>query len=242
MSFFAEIIDSLYPRRCACCRSYSNQEICDNCKPEHRSFEEECPRCSEPADDFECDACKLWPLPFETVRSLWNYSGAAEHAVKAFKYSGERQLASIFAGMMAFELRQHRIHREFDLIVPVPSTLLSLRQRGYGHMALVARALGERLAVESDVFALDTVQERAPQASLSRESRILNMRNQMKASDVKGRRILVIDDVLTTGASLWASGVALRRAGAATTFALTLARSEQFPKSRRLLFERLGIS
>ncbi|MCC6953922.1 MAG: ComF family protein [Deltaproteobacteria bacterium] len=217
-----------------------------------------CDRCGERLEDDEersCRMCSMEPLPLRAARSLFVYRDRAESIVCLLKYGGQSRLASVIARAFYFALvpndplspfsgteredPSHSIlpHRDWNLIVPMPSAPRILRERGFSHMTLVARQLAPALRRQTEAFALRVGRDRDPQASLPLPLREKNVRNSFSANPrlVSGRSILLIDDMLTTGASLQAAAEALLQAGARTVDGITFARSPNFQRYRRAI-------
>jgi ComF family protein len=114
-----------------------------------------------------------------------------------------------------------------DVIVPVPLHPARLRRRGYNQAALLARELGRRVGLPVEERALQRVRATRSQMRLSAADRRRNVQGAFRCADgrVRGRRVLLLDDVCTTGATLEACADALRAGGAESVWALTLARA-----------------
>ncbi|HPY36470.1 MAG TPA: ComF family protein [Clostridia bacterium] len=143
------------------------------------------------------------------------YDEPLHRAVHSFKYLNARYLARYFAA--AFSLPKHW---EFDVIVPVPLHPKRLRRRGYNQSALLAVLLSKQLGVPIEGSLLRRRLETQPQAGLSSAERKENMLFAFNASNaVRGRSILLIDDVVTTASTLSACAMALNEKGAAKVYA-----------------------
>lgn len=186
-----------------------------------------------------CIACYLWPLPVRRVRSLWRYSNQAKAIIKALKYGMRRPLARYISDILVKAVADEKCFApddNWDIIVPLPSSSASLRSRGFSHIALISRGVSRHLNVPLHLWALRSIRPRKPQASLSLEERHGNVYQAFTAdrSKVNDKRVLLIDDVITTGASIWSAADSLLQAGARSVDALTLARSREFQTYRLL--------
>ena len=167
-------------------------------------------------------------LPFGLVQLEWcaPFAGAARAAIHALKYDGERRLAAPLGALLA--RRWRRAGAGGDLLVPVPVHLQRLRERGFNQAALLADSAGRCLGLPV-VEALMREQATVAQHGLGRMARATNVGGAFLpepswADAVAGRWVVLVDDVVTTGATLTACAAALRRAGAASVAAVTVAR------------------
>ncbi|XBQ14793.1 MAG: ComF family protein [Oceanicaulis sp.] len=189
-----------------------------------------CARCGVPFDypSFEgvdCPACSAKPPPWGRARAAMVYDEHSRGLPLALKHAGRTD------GLAAFGRWMARAGREFlpeaDALVPVPLHPSRLRQRRFNQSLLLARAVSRASGVAVEPHALARVRKTGTQGGLSARSRTRNVAGAFRVRDrskVEGRRLVIIDDVHTTGATLAACARALSRAGAAEVNALTLAR------------------
>lgn len=208
-----------------------------------------CDRCGEPLkeneeEDKRCEACVFYPLPFRRLRSLYRYSLKLEAVIKALKYRLRRPLATYLGRLLAGAILQTPVtpcffskealfsEEDWDLLVALPSSAGATCHRGFGHVTLIARELGKQTDLPVSVSALCSQGKRPAQASLPLLKRFQNTRNAFRAfeKEVSQKRVLLIDDVTTTGASLFFATTALLDAGAKSVDALTIARSWHFSR------------
>ena len=234
----------LFPDDCRLCgvplKEFSRIPVCGSCLNEPEAFAPEhfCTCCrtpflnSAPLDDAGvCRLCRMGVSRFDAVYSYGSYDGALKGLIHLFKYEGVRPLAKPLGAWLAQALPREQ---KFDALAPMPLHWMRQFRRGFNQSALLAKELSKRtgLPVKSVVKRVKGTEQ---QAFLTRAQRRLNVSGAFKAPDanaVRGMRILLIDDVFTTGATLNACAGALKRAGAAHVSALTLARVD-----RRPLFE-----
>jgi ComF family protein len=157
------------------------------------------------------------------VRSAGLLHGPLRRAVHRFKYLGERAAGPALAALLAPHARD--LAPAGTLVVPVPLHPQRERERGYNQSALLAAPLARVLGREYVPAAALRVRMTAPQVGLNREQRRANVQGAFAATElVRGRHVLLVDDVTTTGSTLRAAAQACRAAGAAGVSAVTLAR------------------
>jgi ComF family protein len=171
-----------------------------------------------------CAACEAAPPSYDYARSAAVYEGQLREALHALKFSGRRALAAPL-GELAAEQCLASLPAGIDALVPVPLARERERERGFNQAALLARRIGRRLAVPTRPRWLSRTRPTRPQSELSAGERRANVRGAFRASGkVAGRHVLVVDDILTTGATADACAQALRDAGALRVGVLTVAR------------------
>ena len=230
----------LYPPECALCErplDFDEDDplqgpprfLCERCWEELRRERIElpyCARCGEPlpgpAVDL-CGGCAHTTAPFEKARSYGLYEGCLARLVKLLKYHREPALAGELASLLAEVVAQERM--EFEAITFVPLSRRRLRERGFNQAERLARALGKLCG--APVFpALRKARETLPQEALSRRERLLNLQGSFAPlGRARCPRILLIDDVYTTGATVRECSSVLKEAGYERVFVLTVART-----------------
>lgn len=171
-----------------------------------------------------CTACLTDPPPYTMARAPLAYGAAAARLVSRFKYSAQLWLLPLF--MPWLERAAPDLLHGVDALIPVPLHRWRLVWRGYNQAALFARALSASTGIKTDLSALTRRMATRPQVGLHRTERLKNVQNAFEAipDRVAGKVVVLIDDVLTTGATITACCDALLRAGAREVRVLTLAR------------------
>lgn len=189
---------------------FNNECICSKCG---RATLQPCPACLE---------CKANMPAFDAARSAFRYEGEIVRLIKQFK-NGQKYLAEVFAGCMYPHLADFETP---DFVIGVPMTEEALKKRGYNQSELLARALCSIAHLPYEGNVLIKTRETAAQKTLSAKQRAQNLRGSLRVHErakCRGKRILLVDDVLTTGATASAAAQALLRAGAARVYVLTAA-------------------
>jgi ComF family protein len=226
MSWLTGLEQWLLPEECLLCRgSPSDGLICRLCRYRWpRMPEPVCSRCGQPIllTELACRLCAGWGPELTRVRSAVWHEGGARDAVHQLKYEGWwRVTESLARAMTGLEPLTGRL-----VLVPVPLAPRRLRDRGYNQSEHLARALGDLVSKPVRVAALKRVRETPTQTALTPEARLANVAGAFKASGVQGSRVVLVDDVFTTGATLIAAAAALTQAGAAQVEAVTFARAK----------------
>jgi ComF family protein len=217
------LAELVWPTRCVGCGA-PGELLCEACAGSLPWIDQRwaCPSCGAPFGWLTCTACEMdWEM---RVVCALGYEGAVRNMVRLLKDAHELRLAPMLAEAMARALREAQAPlAETDAICFVPATAEAYARRGFDHMELVSRELSALLGLPvADVLA------RAPaadQRSLGREGRAANLAGSVVVlDDVAGMRLLLADDVVTTGASMRTCAQALRSRGAGLVVGVAAAR------------------
>ena len=220
-------LDLLYPPRCAGC-DREGKFICEACfSAQPRLLPPYCLTCAQPIPrGSRCAGCRNTPLVINAIRAPFLMDGAIRQAVHQLKYGNLRAIAPMLGGLLADFMDAECVSG--DALVPVPIHPRRERQRGYNQAHLLAREVSKLLDIPVASRSLSRVNNAPPQArSQSASDRKANVRDSFlcpDSSEVEGRALVLIDDVCTTGATLDACATALKAAGAARVYGVTLAR------------------
>lgn len=217
------ILDLLFPPRCVVCRG-AGEWFCAKCQSRIEKINPPfCARCGRPLPSGACSYCRRITMHVDGVRALAFFEGEMREAIHAFKYNRRVELAPIFGTMLKDYLAVHALPAE--VIIPVPLHPDRERARGYNQAQLVANELGAQTKLP--VLERSLVRARVTQAQfeLNATERRANVRDAFIADgQVKGTRVLLVDDVCTTGATMDECSIALRKCGAQSVWGLALAR------------------
>ncbi|MGC9359005.1 MAG: ComF family protein [Anaerolineae bacterium] len=223
------LLDLLFPPHCVACGGLGSW-FCDDCISKiQMQLPPLCVACGKPlATGGTCRRCQRDPLPLDGLRSVARYEAPLREAIHALKYEGVRVLAAPLGELMADYLTQLGLPAE--VLVPVPLHRSRERQRGYNQSRLLAHAVAQRLGIPV-VEALVRERNTPAQVHLSRHERFANVQGAFRATDadLHSKRVLLIDDVCTTGATLAACAQALTPSRVRSIWALTLARAYDTP-------------
>lgn len=214
------------PQRCVLCATASgNAMICSACVAQMPAIGDACPRCALASHgNLVCGACLATPPPLDATVAAWSYAFPADRLMQAFKYGGRLALAEPLAHALARALRAHDVAMP-DRLIAMPLSLRRQRARGFNQAHEIARCLSAlvRVRVAGELM---RVRDTPPQAGLALRERTRNVRGAFVAGDgLRGQRVAIIDDVMTTGATLHAAASAARNAGAVRVEAWVVART-----------------
>jgi ComF family protein len=229
-----------FPAPCWICddplTSASLIPVCDLCIAEMRRMDSlQCEGCGRPfgspvvAEAIQklCYVCRRGAYHFEQARSYGLYNDALSGAILLLKYESLKRLGAWFADRLVPIVRDEFSGVEFDAIVPVPLHPSRQRERGYNQAELIARPLAKRLGIKMATYLLVRTRPRPDKSVLTLKERWESVRGAYETrtgAKVDKLRILLVDDVFTTGATLDACARALREAGAASVHGVTVAR------------------
>jgi ComF family protein len=214
----------MFPARCIGCQCRGTP-LCEPCRAELPYLPSGvCARCAtQRSGGATCRGCRHLSSALSCVHAAFAYQGAARTAVLSFKVRSGRYLASLMGEFMQDAIQQRPMHA--DLVIPVPLSGVRLRKRGFNQAALLA----ERVApvLNAEVTHALAREHRAMQKGLRATERLTNLRGAFSCADpedVLGKVVLLVDDVVTTGATVSACADTLAEAGASRVSVLAFAR------------------
>lgn len=235
------VLDLVIPHRCFGCDELSEGPVCNNCLDALTLIDgNHCQKCGKPTEEpvERCRECKGKRIHFNRARSLFTYEGVAENIIKGFKYEGGRLIPGELLKAICRE--GHETHpggfktrpyiMECDMITFIPSGVMKYLKRGYNPAEEIAKAIYK----DTGKMYSRTMIFRRPisdQTTLDKSERSKNLKGAFKVVGannhlpiLKGKKIILVDDVYTTGATVGQAALALRKAGAKEVNVFTLAR------------------
>lgn len=211
---------------------FKNRFLCVFCDERHDTHEAHavtgnigiCSRCYETLNKTALS------LPYEGVKNIayimapFEYTGSIREVILDYKFKGCRAYAPLLAQLMKDYIDSYPVWEEFDCIIPVPLHKKRMKERGYNQSELVARYISEFTGVEMRTDLLTRERATEKQSTLGRDNRLKNVRGAFKCEgDVSGKKIILFDDICTTGSTLRCAAEPLIEAGAKSVAALTIA-------------------
>lgn len=219
-------LDWVFPPHCAGCGK-PGIRWCEECQARVQQIDGEiCPKCGNPQSSSRlCAACRAESPSFECLRSWAVFDGPVREAIHRLKYKRDMGAGETLAGQTLPLLRD--LSWPVDLVAPIPLSKSRQSERGYNQAGLIARPLALALGIRYAPHAVSRWRETRSQVGLTGEQRRHNVRGafRVEGAQVRGRCILLIDDVATTGSTLSSASEALLAAGAGKVYAFTLARA-----------------
>ena len=223
--YVSALTDLFYPQRCVGCEKRASDLLCSACfgaLPE--IGRPRCGRCGMPTafETFVCEECKNIDFGFESAQAPLRYEGVGKEIVHVLKYHGYTRIVERLAAPLMLGALDGG--HQFVAVVPVPLHRSRLRRRGFNQAELLARSVARKInAPVSDT--LQVVRRTRDQVGLSAVERKANVREAFSCGGRVRGRILLVDDVFTTGATMSSCAETLLRAGAGEVHALSLCRT-----------------
>jgi ComF family protein len=233
-------LDWLFPPSCVSCQA-PGFELCPDCRKQIKPVTGRlCPTCGVPHLTYgNCHFCQEKPPAFDAMRSWAIYEGVIKDMIHALKYKNRLSIALPLGQYLAnfFET----LHWEIDLIVPVAISPKRQRARGYNQSTAIARVFQRHTGLPLKTNALGRIKHTRSQVGLGVEERLQNVEAVFWASTsrIKGKRILVIDDVCTSSATMRSCAASLKSAGAIKVYGLTVARAGFYHQQQFTLVDDL---
>ena len=222
------MIGWLFRAQCAACGG-PEAPLCADCIATLEALGPACPRCAEPTGEHAvvCRRCVRTPLPLDASVAPWRFGGALASSIRRLKFTGASHIARTLAPLWAPVLAA-AVAETDGVVVPIPLHWRRRFRRGYDHAWLLAIHACAAAGLAGPLPALRRVRATPAQSTLSAARRAANGRGAFavrRPAQLAGRSVILVDDVVTTGATLAAAAAALRDAGAGRITAIVLARA-----------------
>lgn len=183
-----------------------------------------CPVCALPSPDGAvCGDCRAHPPGFDRCLAAHAYAFPVDRLIQGLKYRGMLSIAPALGHLLAIAARADRVP---DIVLPMPLAAARLRERGFNQAVEIARLLPPHLTARLSPGLLERTRETQPQAGLPFNQRARNLQGAFECRErLDGSHIAIVDDVMTTGATLNAAAAALKQAGAASVSGWIVART-----------------
>lgn len=240
MPILHHLLDIIYPPRCHICQGViekdreDNNRICPDCLSSFTTISSPfCTICGKPfaslsGENHPCENCLRQPPAYDILAAPYLYEGYLLQAIHQLKYSGKTHLAGSLGALLA-SFAKGWLEGEKDLmIMPIPLHAKRLRERGFNQSLLLARAMAADLDLEIDFLSLRRKRFTKPQINLKFHERHKNVKNAFEISGrgiIKGKSVILLDDVATTGNTMNECARTLKRAGCEKVYGLVLART-----------------
>ncbi|MBR2878809.1 MAG: ComF family protein [Clostridia bacterium] len=233
---FDKILDFLFPPKCIICGKLLDKNadslLCDACETEYKFKIICCSKCSGAMTETErpvCYTCRAAKRYFDGAVSASRYTENLRKAIHRFKFRGEAHMTKTLAGLIEYAFIKSGAKAEaFDFVASVPPDMKRYRKRGFDHAGLLGKAAAEKLGIPFYDNAAVKIKSNLPQHRLNARQRASNVRGAykvVKPDEIKGKSILLIDDVFTTGSTAGEVSRMLKKAGAKYVLVATIAKT-----------------
>ncbi len=222
-------LNSLFPAYCPICSRKSDQEtgICGQCTQDLPFVVDSCPCCARmDTAGHICGSCQQTLPSFDSAVAAFSYADPVSHLIHNLKFHHDLSLARTLGLLLGRHLQQHCPDAEVELLLPVPMHYTRLMQRGFNHAGEIAKVVGKTLGLPTAMKLMGKNGSKTPQRTLALEQRTTNVRGSFRQiSALPAKRIAIVDDVMTSGATAEAFASALKLAGAEKVHCWVVARA-----------------
>lgn len=208
------ILNLLYPKTCGICKKICKQYICPKCKYNIKKYE-------------IANIKKFKDKHFEEMAYIFKYEGIIRERIIEYKFFEAGYIYKTFSEIIIKNKKISDFIKKYDIIIPVPVHKNRKKQRGYNQTELIAKEIGTKLKIDTQINVLIKMQNTKPQSMLDKENRKKNVKNAYKTqneSKIYGKNVLLLDDIYTTGSTANECSRMLKFAGANKIGVLTIAK------------------
>ncbi|WP_114970003.1 ComF family protein [Rhodoferax ferrireducens] len=221
------------PSQCMVCRAWPAQTVCEACVNRFAQPQPRCQTCAlpVPAGVRQCGVCVKTPPPLDACLAAVSYAYPWSDLIVGYKFHDQPGWASAFALLLRSAPWVEPALDAASMVLPMPLSRVRLQTRGFNQALVLARQLAP---TKTDSRLLLRIKDTPPQSALKRAERLSSVKDAfavepLRLRQVKGARLVLVDDVMTSGASLFAAARVLRAAGAAHITGLVIARTDMDP-------------
>jgi len=224
---FWKTVDFIYPPTCAGCGKPGSL-WCDECQEKTILISKPlCQKCGRPLSiPGICKECQTNPPPYTMLRSYAEYGDPIRKALISLKYKNNLGLGLVFSPMLIQIIKS--MNWDFDCVIPVPISKGHQKERGYNQSTILARPISLAINKPLVLNSINRTKETQTQVKLSREERFENLESAFSKNPAKliSKKVLLVDDITTTGATLISCSKVLQEAGCSEIYCLTVARTK----------------
>ncbi len=231
MNLLNSLIDLIFPKICFSCdkRLVKNEKVlCNKCENSLEIITNVCDICGSILESENCNICQVNDFYFDKARSIYKFNDTVQKLIHELKYNDFKIIAKFFGRKVNNYFEKFSPFSKIDMIVPVPLHRTKKRSRGFNQSELLASAISDQINIKHIPKLLKRTKFTDSQTKLSRSERQNNVAEAFKVNakfDVKGKNILVVDDVFTTGSTVNSISRLLREQDVGKIFIFTIARA-----------------
>lgn len=226
---FSGLLELVYPSYCLVCGRADDDYLCPECIEMIDIIGDmHCHKCAMPCESHICSDCQSREFAFDRACSAGLYEGVLRKAIHALKYDMRLAIVDQLADLMIRCYPHTQLYGKVDMVIPIPIHRTRMIERGFNQSEELSRLLCKRISVPLESNALLRIRNTRHQVSLPQDKRMLNIKGAFTVPQpglVMGKRVLLVDDVFTTGSTLNEAAKVLKESGAESVFVYTLARS-----------------
>ena len=229
MGFYSRLSALIPEQSCVLCAENAKFCICHECESSFSSHQPRCKSCAHPIGgklDF-CGQCLAHAPVFNRAYTLYDYQGAIADLIKIFKFDHRLCVGDYFSYQL-YDLYQSIVSKgvEYDAIIPMPLSRSRMSERGYNQVLELLRVISKKTNTIIDTHSVDRIKATQPLSALNPEQRKAEIKNAFSAQPMSYKKVLLVDDVMTTGSSLNELAKIVIKAGVKSCDVMTLARAE----------------